>query len=173
MIINKELQKKVLQDYFFIQGKIKLDAKYFIKEINQSCNSDSNLNYKTNVKGAMTPFQYFKNNKKFLNLLQSFIEYVDDNVELPKYNLMDAWGFSLKPSEKTVLHNHYGFVWSGAIYLNSCNQTLDFPEINQSIKPDEGSFVLFSSFLKHGCSKNLDNSIKFGMSFNMMEMKPW
>tara|TARA_R100000951_G_C2622027_1_gene174792 strand:- start:610 stop:1146 length:537 start_codon:yes stop_codon:yes gene_type:complete len=173
MIINKDIQKKVDQDYFFIQGRIQLDTEYFINKINQSCNSEDNLNYQTNVKGNMTPFKFFQKDQNFIRLLNIFIEYVDENVSLRSYKLSNAWGFSNKPLETTNFHDHFGSVWSGAIYLNSCNQTLDFPQINQSLKPEEGSFALFSSFLNHGCKRNKDNFEKFGLSFNMEEVKPW
>ena len=69
MIIYKDIQKKVPRDYFFIQGKIQLDAKYFINKINQSCGSKENLNHITNVKGNMTPFDFFKNDPNFTKLL--------------------------------------------------------------------------------------------------------
>ena len=167
MIISKDIQKKIPRDYFFVQGNIELDSAYFINIINQSCNSKDNLNKKTNIKGNMTPFNFFKNDSNFLKLMPIFMDYIDENVDLPYYSLFDAWGFSNKPSEKTTFHDHLGSIWSGVIYLNSCNQELHFPEINQSIKPEEGSFAIFSSFLKHGCYRNKDNVEKFGISFNM------
>ena len=45
--------------------------------------------------------------------------------------------------------------------------TRDFKQINQSVKPEKGKFVLFSSFLQHGCKASKSENIKYGISFNM------
>jgi hypothetical protein len=37
MIIDKNIKSKVNIDYLFIEGKVKIDAKYFINQINQNC----------------------------------------------------------------------------------------------------------------------------------------
>ena len=70
-------------------------------------------------------------------------------------------------SHYTKFHNHQGCYFSGVIYLNKHSQVLEFPEINEELKPEKGSFAIFSSFLKHGCSKrNLEEKAKYGISFN-------
>jgi ectoine hydroxylase-related dioxygenase (phytanoyl-CoA dioxygenase family) len=66
------------------------------------------------------------------------------------------------------MHDHFGCYVSGAIYLNSHDQLLEFPEINEKVKPEIGSFVIFTSFLKHGCKRNLTNKTKYGISFNIV-----
>ena len=172
MQIIKEVEKKVLKDFFFIKGKINLDSEYFIKKIKESCYSDNNLNFKTNIKSLMTDFSFFNQDQKFLEILQKFIYYVDDNYNLPKYTLTDSWGLEVRQNEKTNFHNHQG-VFSGVVYLNSSSQELIFEEINEKIKPEEGVFVLFSSFLIHGCERNQDQHSKFGLSFNMEDVKDW
>jgi hypothetical protein len=173
MEIIKELEKKCLMDFFFIKGKINLDSEYFIKKIKEGCNSNNNLNFKTNIKSLMTSFNFFNQDQKFLEILQKFIFYIDDNYDFPQYALGDSWGLEVRPNEKTVFHSHQGYVWSGVVYLNSSSQELIFKEINEKIKPEEGSFALFSPFLSHGCERNQDNYSKFGLSFNMKEVKNW
>ena len=166
MIINKHIERKILTDYFFIEGKIPIDSDYFINSIEAAVKTDNNENYKTHVKGQMTSWQHFARDTKFNEILQKFITEVDKNISLPRYRLMDAWGYCLKKDEKTNFHTHDS-LWSAAIYLNKHSQRLEFPQINQSVKPEKGKFVLFSSILEHGCKASKSESIKYGISFNM------
>ena len=171
MIITKEVQKKYLKEYFFIKGIVDIDSDYFINKIKESCKSKDNLNFQTNIKGLMTPFKFFQEDKKFNEVIHQFIDFIDSTINFPKYHLHNAWGFELKPRHKTNIHNHYEAVWSGVIYLNSANQLLEFPEINETVKPEKGAFALFNGFLLHGCKKNTDKTSKFGLSFNMHEIE--
>ena len=174
MIVTKDVNRKVAKEYFFITGKLKFDCNYYIEKIKKACSSDDNMNYKTNIKSLMTPFSFFEQDKNFQKLLYPIVDHIDLHYDLHKFGLHQAWGFEVKPREKTLYHNHSsGALWSGVIYLNSSNQTLNFPEIHERVKPEEGVFAVFSSFLEHGCEKNPDNFSKFGMSFNCNEVKSW
>jgi len=173
MQIHKEIQKKVLKDYFFIKGKIEIDSEYFIKKIKEGCESNSNLNFRTNIKGLMTTFDYFNTDIEFQKILQKFIHYIDDNYSLHKYTLRESWGMEVRKNERTLFHSHSENLWVGVLYLNSSSQELIFDEINEKVKPEPGSFALFSPFLTHGCHRNQDNHSKFGISFNMTEIKDW
>ena len=167
MKIEKHIEKKIEIDYFFIEGVVNIDVNYFLKKIENCVNFEENLNYKTSVKGKVTPFQYFRKDPMFLQLIDNFISYLDDNIDLTKYHLEEAWGFKVGNKEQTNFHKHLPAIWSGVIYLNDHEQILEFPEINKQIKPSVGKFVLFSSFLKHGCKKNNTDNFKYGLSFNM------
>ena len=170
MIVNREFNRKFKKDYFFIQGILEIDCKYFIEKIKESCVSENNNNYTTNIKGLMTPFEFFKKDEKFLKQVSlPLINYIDENYDLRNYHLFNAWGFELKPGGKTTFHDHHTSLWSGVVYLNDCKQPLEFPEIKQECKPQKGAFCVFNSFLLHGCRKNQDNISKFGMSFNFNE----
>jgi hypothetical protein len=46
-----------------------------------------------------------------------------------------------------------------------------FPEIDQTVKPEEGRFVIFSSFLKHEAKRNPIIIPKYGISFNLRYYK--
>ena len=173
MIINKEINKKVELEYFFVKGSIEIDSDYFIEKIKKACSSENNLNFKTNIQGSMTVFDFFKKDLVFIKTLKKIIEWVDDNYQFQNYTLYDAWGYELKPNEKTLYHSHDEALWCGAIYLNSSNQKLIFPEIKEELKPEKGSFALFSPFLKHGCERNKDFHSKFGLSFNMCQVRNW
>jgi hypothetical protein len=173
MEIQRFFNKKIKIDYFFIVGKIDIDADYFIKKIKEGVKKEDNMNYLTNVNGAMTSWDYFNNDEKFTVVLSKFIEYVDKNLDLQKYALKDAWGLELKKFENTKFHTHQEDLWSGVLYLNHSNQNLIFPDIKQEVKPDKGVFCLFNGFLKHGCYKNMDNSSKYAIAFNIAESKPY
>jgi len=169
MIIYKHLEKKVKLDYFFIQGKIEVNADSLIEKIKKGCEAEDNLTNVTNIKDKMTSWKYFYNDNEFLNILHKMIDYVDSNIHMPAYNLADAWGFSCSNGAKTLKHNHRGNEWSGVLYLNDHEQTLDFDLINEKVKPEKGGFAIFSSFLDHEAKVHRTTNTKFGISFNLRE----
>jgi hypothetical protein len=173
MEIKKHFNKKVLQEYFFIEGMIDIDCDYFIKKIKEGVKEQDSLNYRTNINGKMTSFNCFNEDKNLIEIIQKFNNYVDDNHDFQKYFLLDSWGFCVGKNEDTKFHSHSRCLWSGVIYLNDSNQTLDFPEIDIKVKPEKGKFALFSSFLEHGCKKNLTDTLKWGLSFNNQEKNSW
>ena len=167
MFIEKHIEKKVLHDYFFISGIVDIDSTYFIEKINQGVSNEDNFNYKTLIKDKMTSWEFFNKDQNFLNILTRFIDTVDKNINMGNYSLKSSWGFSVGYGGQTDFHKHIPSVWSGVIYLNDHDQILDFPEIEQKIKPTKGKFVLFSSFLRHGCIRHRSENPKYGISFNM------
>ena len=172
MIINKDYNRKVSREYFYIEGNIEIDSNYFINAMEKGFIEKNNMNYKTNVIGKMTRWNFFNNDPKLFKILQKISNYLDSNYELKRYYLHDAWGLRTDPGEKTDLHQHL-CLWSGIIYLNKCNQPLKFPEINQTLIPEKGNFAIFSPWLQHGCGINEDSVPKYGISFNFREIKPY
>ena len=169
MIVEKFFERKVLKDYFFIQGTVEIDSDYLTKKINDGLGDPENQSFKTNIKDQMTPWKHFNQDEQFLKILHKFIDLMDENVKLTSYKLEDSWGFCVNQGGYTKFHNHGNAIWSGVIYLNEHNQTLDFPDINQKVKPEKGKFVLFSSFLNHGCKIHRCENPKLGISFNMTD----
>jgi len=167
MNVEKFFERKVLKQYFFIQGTVKIDSEYLLKKINEGFEDPKNQTFKTNIKGQMTSWQYFNKDEQFIKLIHKFIDLIDENIKLPSYKLQDSWGFCVNKGGSTKFHDHGYDIWSGVLYLNEHDQTLDFPEINQKVKPEKGKFVLFSSFLNHGCKIHRCENSKFGISFNM------
>ena len=169
MIVQKHIEKKVLRDYFFIEGTIDIDVSYFIKKIKEGFESGENRSHVTNVKGEMTNWLWFNKDPKFLEILNQLVSYIDSEIDLPEYHLFNSWGLGLKKNEKTKDHNHEAALWAGVIYLNEHTQTLDFVDINKKVKPEKGKFVLFSSFLNHEADHNPSSEIKWAISFNIHE----
>lgn len=167
MIIQKHIEKQVPQDYMFIEGTIDIDANYFINKIKKGFLREDNNNHHTNIKDRMTSWSYFNQDEKFLKILNKFIFYIDKNISLPAYRLSESWGYNISTENQTSEHDHRPHIWSGVLYLNKHNQTLDFREISKKVKPEKGKFALFSGFLKHQSLTHYEKDNKWGISFNM------
>ena len=167
MKIDDHIEKQILTDYFLIEGTVEIDEKYFINKIKKGFEKENNMSFKTNVRDYMTPFEYFNNDEKFLNILKDFISYIDARIQLNKYTLIDSWGYCVRTGNKTKFHHHGRNMWSGVIYLNEHPQVLEFPDIKKQIKPKKGKFALFSSFLKHGTERHDSKETKWVISFNL------
>ena len=167
MIINKKIISKIEQPYFFYKGKFnKINVKYFMNEIDKGCSADNNNSYKSNIKGEMTNFNYFNSNLEFLKVIWQIFDIIDTDIKKERYNLKESWGLKNSLSHYTQNHTHKGCYFSGVIYLNKHSQKLKFPEINEELEPDIGSFAIFSSFLEHYCKRNLTDKVKYALSFN-------
>ena len=145
MQISKELDKRVLRNYFFIKGHIDIDCNYFIEKIKKGVEEQNNMNHRTNIKGKMTSWKFFNNDINFIKPLIKFNKHVDQNYDLPSYTLKDSWGFINSLGEKTDFHSHYEAIYSGVI----------------------------SGWLTHGNDTNDTDIEKFGLSFNMCSKHPW
>ncbi len=170
MIISKKIQKEIKRPYFFYEGKFEnIDSNYFINKIEEAIIRKDNQSYKTNLQGCMTDWEFFVNDLKFKKLIWQLFDVIDRDFKPKKYYLRDAWGLKTSMGDYTTQHDHTrdNIFISGVIYLNEHNQILEFPEINQQVKPGIGKFAIFSSFLHHGCNRNLINTIKYGLSFNI------
>jgi hypothetical protein len=167
-MFKKKIIGEIKQPYFFYKGRFdKINSKYFIKKIDEGCKSINNSSFKTNIIGEMTNYKFFNEDIEFLKLLWQIFDTVDEDIEMKEYKLYEAWGLKNGLSHYTKEHNHFGCLFSGVIYLNNHTQLLEFSEIKETIKPEAGGFVIFSSFLKHGCKRNIkNNNIKYGISFN-------
>ena len=88
-------------------------------------------------------------------------------------DLYSSWGNKMGFGSRTLSHDHLPSVVSGVIYLNDHNQKLIFKEIEEEVIPKKGSFALFSPILKHHCTRNYTNKIKYGISFNLNVPSPF
>tara|TARA_R110000824_G_C14872434_1_gene642438 strand:+ start:55 stop:594 length:540 start_codon:yes stop_codon:yes gene_type:complete len=169
MKIKKVIKSKIKRDYFFITGSLKdIDSNYFISKINEGVTLGSNLNYKTNVIGQQTSFDFFCKDKFFIEIILKLVDYLHKNkiVYEQEYSLCDAWGVKEGFKDYSKIHHHLPHYISGIIYLNNHPQKLYFPEIKEEVKPQLGGFVLFSSFLNHYNNENKTNKYKYAISFN-------
>ena len=63
--VEKHIERKIEKGVFFFELKFDVHAKYFIDKIEEGIKSSTNLNYKTNVDGGMTTWNYFVNDLDF------------------------------------------------------------------------------------------------------------
>jgi hypothetical protein len=165
--INKEIHSKIYQDYIFIVGSLKFNYKYFISKIEGGIKENSSLNFRTNVEGYMTSWNYFNEDFQFRIILCEIFDKLDSIKFIKSYNFCECWGLKEGIGNRTKLHAHLPNYISGVIYLNDHSQKLYFPEINEEITPEEGKIVIFSSFLNHKTDRNIFNKPKYALSFNL------
>ena len=168
MKVHKFIKSKIKKDYCFITGKIPIDTKYFINEIEKGIKQKENLSFKTNLLSEMTSYDYFIKDKNFFTILAGFLDLIDDEklTNYKKYDLSDAWGFKQGFSHYTKVHDHLPALISGTVMLSEPPQCLFFPQIKQSLECEPGNFVLFSSFLLHKNKRNIIDKFRYGLSFN-------
>lgn len=174
MEILKHKESFLPKKYFFIKGKLKnINIKYFKDKIDEGINLKNNLNGQTNVVGYMTDWKYFNDDKEFFKSLCKIMDYFDSNkIGKYKYCLEDSWGLKETFGNFTKLHNHRNSLWSGVIYLSTVDQPLLFPEINEKIEAEEGSFAIFSSFLDHKTENRIiKDQHKYAISFNFKDIE--
>jgi hypothetical protein len=168
MLLNKIIKSKLEVPYIYLSGTIEnINTNYFIEKMEKGFKQENNKNFLTNVKGLMTSWDFFNNDLEFLKLLWPFFDLIEKEIlNLPKFILQESWGIRNDLGSYTKSHDHLRSIFSGVIYLNDHNQLLNFPDINQTLKPSMGSFAIFSGFLKHNCIRSLDMRPKYALSFN-------
>jgi hypothetical protein len=169
MKINKLIKSEIKRQYFFLKGSLSLDVDYFINKIEQGVIEKNNLNYKTNLHSFMTSYTYFLEDKNFVKIILPITDMIDHeklNEADNNYHLRDAWGYKQCFGHFTQMHHHIPNFLSGVITLNKHNQSLHFPQINETLECEPGNFILFSSFLMHGNNRNTSNECRYGISFN-------
>ena len=168
MLLNKIIKSKLEVPYIYLSGTIEnINTNYFIEKMEKGFKQENNKNFLTNVKGLMTSWDFFNNDLELLKLLWPFFDLIEKEIlNLPKFILQESWGIRNDLGSYTKSHDHLRSIFSGVIYLNDHNQLLNFPDINQTLKPSMGSFAIFSGFLKHNCIRSLDTRPKYALSFN-------
>jgi|TARA_R100001440_G_scaffold24558_1_gene39974 hypothetical protein len=174
MKIDTEITSQMLVDYTFLTGKSNINCDYFIDKIEEGIRDENNKSFQTNVQAYMTPWKYFSRDQEFLNFLYPVMNKIDSlPTKPPSYFLDEAWGIKEMLGHRSSIHDHMPSYLSGVLYLNSHPQLLKFPQINKTVKPQPGRFVIFSSFLKHGADRNLIWDSKYAVSFNLHYQLPY
>lgn len=174
-MIQKQIEKSIDVPIFFYELilDISQEKDYLISEIEKGINENSNLNYVTNVVGKMTAFNYFKDNKTFIEVLDRGMTEVEKNINLAHCFLEEAWGIKVSQKDYTKEHSHGNSTYSGVLYLNNVNIPILFPQLKLEIFPQKGTFLLFSSCLKHKTKKNISSISKYAIAFNFKEVIQW
>ena len=169
MKINKLVKSKIEREFFFLQGNLSIDNKYFIKKIEEGIKKEGNENYATYVNSPMTNYKYFIEDKMFIKNLLPIFDLLDETsfYATPKWQMQEAWGFRQGFGDYSKRHHHNPAFLSGAIALNNHSQNLHFYEINETLEAKTGNFAIFSSFLEHSNSRNVTDKVRYGLSFNL------
>lgn len=135
-------------------------------------NNVGSMDYKTNVKGKMTDFKQFVKNKIFNDLLKECID-VTYVLNIPKSNLVDAWGNILKKGDSVEEHSHYKCSLSGVLYLTENGPGTYFPQFNKTVDEKIGKVVLFNGNALHSVPVYKGNEDRYTIAFNFEEVAPW
>lgn len=167
---NKIIEKHLLRKAFLYEIKLEIDSDYFINKIEEYL-KETNLYYKTNVKGKMTAWQAFNNDENFRKVLDQAINYISKHIHFNKSELESCWGLKLEKGDYTARHNHETSVLSGVLYLNDVQQELIFPDLSINVKPKKGTFIIFTPWLDHMTEINHSDEAKYAIAFNFREFK--
>jgi hypothetical protein len=102
--INKDI--KVPIDFIELKLNILEHKDILISEIEKGIIENSNMNFKTNVKGKMTAWDYFNKNTYFRKILSESFDHIEGIFDFPECHLLEAWGIKIEEGERTNLHNH-------------------------------------------------------------------
>ena len=135
-------------------------------------NLDPTMENYSNVKGGMTSWTHFNNNKLFNN----FIIYCINQHQishphlfqyfLEKYVVDSSWGNEIKNGDELNYHKHD--CYHGILYLTEgCD--LKFPELNIKITPKSGDYYIFPPEIIHGFDKYTGENNRYSLIFNIKE----
>lgn len=165
-------QRKILKDVFLYQTKFNIsnDKDYFISKIEEGIKLDNNLSYVSNVKGKMTDWLFFNQDQRLINYILQVGREIHKFYELPKSQIVNAWGIKINKKDYTEIHNHDQCHFSAVFYLNKTETVINFPELDLIIKPEEGTFLLFSAILNHFTEEHKEDIAKYAIAININQM---
>ena len=170
--MNFELRvKEILKETCILTSKI--DDKNIINNLINSIKNceNSNLNYKTNVKGVFTGFESLINNIYFVD----FLKIIQPSIKViysQNFIIDSVWGNICKKGDEVIEHDHVGVSgFCGILYLTEDGPGTYFKEYDLTINEEIGKFILFNPILKHSVLK-IDKDIeRITLAFNMNQVK--
>ena len=165
----------MLTDTFFKEKKIlliehQLKDLSFVEDFKNLIDLNiSELSYKTNVKGKMTKWDTFVENKDFRKIILNSVDVIK---HFSKNNVYcnNAWGNKLENNDDEVKpHHHIGpdIIISGILYLTEGGPGTYFNEFNKTVKEKIGKLVFFSPEAFHGVPKSNLTKTRYTLSFNL------
>ena len=127
------------------------------------------LNYKTNVKGKMTGWEFFKNIPEFNKILLE-IGQIFNSFNFRAMTLSQAWGNIIEKGDEVMMHNHRYNSVSGVLYLTENGPGTYFPQFNKTIVEKIGKFVFFSAEADHGVAKSNVKQKRYTIACNFIEI---
>jgi|TARA_Y100000114_G_scaffold68125_1_gene62461 hypothetical protein len=172
MKIITHFEKPVKKQIFFYEVELEpFDENYFIEKIEKGILENNNNNFKSDVQGEMTSFQFFVEDPFLEKILKNFLR----GIKFERgwgIVLVDAWGIKMTKGCYTNYHDHIESSYSGILYLSKSSVPLILPELNKKIYPEKYKILFFDSFLNHGTEKIIDET-KYAIAFNFKKNKYW
>jgi hypothetical protein len=163
-----KIKKEVIQKTLFIETHLEADYQYFIDNINIGI-KNSPQNFTTNVLGFMTPWDYFKEDEKFLEqiAIPSFNIIEDDEDLTRRWQLGNCWGTKQSKSHYTKRHSHPQSVYTCVFYLNDDDNNLIIPKLDREVVPKKGKLIIFNGFLDHRTRRIVKDKERYSIAFNL------
>ena len=142
----------------------------FILEIKNNLKKD--MENFTNVKGGMTDWNHFLEQKEFLDFTIHLIN--KHQISHPhifeyfyeKWIFSNALGNEIKLNDSLNYHNHPCL--HGILYLTKgCDLIL--PELNLKITPNPGDYYIFPPEILHGFEPSQEKEDRYSLIFNIKE----
>jgi hypothetical protein len=127
------------------------------------------LNYKTNVKGKMTDWTFFKNVPEFNNILLN-IGQIFTTLPFTEMVLTQAWGNMIEKGDQVIMHNHRANSMSSILYLTENGPGTYFPQFNKTVVEKIGKFVFFSSEANHSVAPSIIKQKRYTIACNFNEI---
>ena len=134
-------------------------------------NLKEDMNGYTNVKGGMTDWCHFLQNKFFIDFISFMInKHQTSHSDLfqhffEKFTVANAWGNEIKKGDFLMSHVHP--CYHGILYLTKgCDLLL--PELNIKISPKPGDYYLFPPQILHGFDTVVEEEKRYSLIFNII-----
>jgi len=135
----------------------------------------SSMTKRTNVKGEMTSWNHFINDKDFEKITKFINPYLFKFISITRNNinavqLVDAWGNRLNKNDYIQKHNHVVGNWasvSGNMYFSDKKPGTYFVDLKGALQPKRGRIVIFDSSEMHFVDVVKDDDPRYTLAFNM------
>lgn len=145
----------------------------FVKEFKSLI--DKNVgpyDFKTNVKGRMTPFNCFIKNKTLHKLLDECTRFLKITNCRPT-ELCEAWGNILDRGNEVKPHDHATMEYSALLYLTEGGPGTYFHGFDITIEEKIGKIVFFSSEALHSVKGTTKKQKRYTLALNFVERAEW
>ena len=141
-------------------------------------------NHSSNVKADMTDWFMHKKYKEFKELSIHAEAVANQMIEDPVAMFtFDCWGAVYRKGDETVIHSHWGNLWSWCYYLKIPNDSPPFrfedtfqSETNDvtsfDIYPEDDDLLIFPSWFKHSVPKIECDGERIMIAGNIQTVRP-
>lgn len=165
-----------MKNYFYCVSKI--EDKSFQNDIINSIDRSEDVQKKnTNVKAKMTSWNMinepgFKPLASYMINLAKEVSQFKYCVDPAKSNFLftSIWGMCYESQDYAIPHDHWPALWSCVYYIKppkNCPELI-FTELNESVHPEDGTLVLFPSWVVHEVPKKEFIGKRYVVSANLV-----